>query len=200
MTHEIATISKLLSINEVRHISQALALADAIIMPEWEYRYFSFNNMWDVKGAEAMASMRDGSGEEYFLHFVKEGVVGKVLAETALPSALQQLHLVPDCFSGFKTEPAFKLDHASFYFWREAVDAGWHSSPAILNSYPLLAFLTGGESYYSAWAQEYYERPVDTSIVSEIFTSLTVSSNQLNILNPNITLEQLKDDVKQILG
>ncbi len=46
--------------------SRSLAMLDAIMSPEWEYRYFSFNANWDASLGERMASMRNGSGDEYF--------------------------------------------------------------------------------------------------------------------------------------
>ena len=46
-------------------------------MPEWEYRYFSYNSKWDK--SEEVASMKNGEGDEYYLLFNERGVVGKVL-------------------------------------------------------------------------------------------------------------------------
>lgn len=67
MIKNIVNINDLPSIDEVKRRSQALALLDAILMPQWEFRYFSFNCNWDGSGNEMMASMKDGSGGEYFL-------------------------------------------------------------------------------------------------------------------------------------
>ncbi|MBU2569645.1 MAG: hypothetical protein KJ725_06315 [Gammaproteobacteria bacterium] len=95
----IQNISDLPSIDEVKKRSQGLALLDAIIMPEWDYRYFSFNCNWDGDGNEMIASMRDGSGNEYFLHFTHEGIAGKVFFEASLADASLQLDNIPSCFS-----------------------------------------------------------------------------------------------------
>ncbi len=43
------------SIPQVRHIAQSLAMLDAILSPEWDYRYYSFNSAWGP--GEEMASM-----------------------------------------------------------------------------------------------------------------------------------------------
>ena len=37
---------------------------DAIIEPEWEYRYYSYNSKWS--DTEEMASLRDSCGGEWF--------------------------------------------------------------------------------------------------------------------------------------
>lgn len=50
MSHAIKSVADLSSISDVEKISKGLALADAILMPDWEYRYFSFNSNWDGNG------------------------------------------------------------------------------------------------------------------------------------------------------
>jgi hypothetical protein len=40
-----------------------MAILEAVLSPEWEHRYHSFNDHWSEK--ESMASMRNGSGDEY---------------------------------------------------------------------------------------------------------------------------------------
>ncbi|MFL5245765.1 MAG: hypothetical protein ACJ8FY_27140 [Gemmataceae bacterium] len=57
------------SIEELRKLCQSIATLDAILSPEWELRYYSFNNSW-AAGA-ACASMRNGSGDDYFIHSVQ---------------------------------------------------------------------------------------------------------------------------------
>lgn len=52
------------SIAELRRIAQSLAVLDAILCPDWEYRYYSFNSRWGF--GDEMASMRNGSGDEWF--------------------------------------------------------------------------------------------------------------------------------------
>ncbi|MEJ3716569.1 hypothetical protein ACU1JV_08435 [Paenibacillus sp. T2-29] len=58
-----------------RRIFQAAAILDAILMPEWEYRYYSYNAHWDEN--EQMASMRDGEGDHYFALFQPNGLIIK---------------------------------------------------------------------------------------------------------------------------
>lgn len=49
------------NIENCKRIFQSIAMLDTILMPEWEYRYYSFNSKWYLD--EMMASMRDGSGQ-----------------------------------------------------------------------------------------------------------------------------------------
>lgn len=198
MSHSIKNINNLPSIDELKKISQGLALLDAIIMPDWEYRYFSFNSNWDGVRDEMMASMRDGSGGEYFIHFTGAGVAGKVFFEYSLNDVSSSLSLVPDGFSGFKNEAAFSIANATFFFWREE-NTVWMASPENLKAYPLLGFLVNGVTGYHRWAEDYYEKIIDSNVLKDVFTSLSVTSDQLAILNPNVTLEDLKEDLHEIL-
>jgi hypothetical protein len=74
-------------IDALRRLSQSLAMLDAIISPQWEFRYYSFNSTWG--SGEMMASMRNGSGDDYFLLFNAAGAILKGFAHESpmTPSA-----------------------------------------------------------------------------------------------------------------
>lgn len=200
MSNAILHINDLPSIDEVKKISQGLALIDAIIMPEWEYRFFSFNSNWDGCQGEMMASMKDGSGGEYFINFTEKGVAGKVFFEGLLTDVLQSLEFMPNCFSNFKNEAAFNIDNATLFFWKENDSIAWRSSPENLKDYPLLSFLSNGVVAYHRWAESYYEKTININVLKDVFTSLVITGNQLAILNSDITLEDLEEDLQEILG
>ena len=46
-------------------------MLDAILSPEWEYRYYSFNASWGP--AQELASMRNGTGDDYAIVFSPAG-------------------------------------------------------------------------------------------------------------------------------
>jgi hypothetical protein len=48
-------------------------MLDAIMSPEWEWRYYSFDSRWGP--GEEMASMRNGSGDAYSIVFSSAGRV-----------------------------------------------------------------------------------------------------------------------------
>jgi len=58
-------------VDGLRALLQSLAMLDAILSPEWEYRYYSFNSRWSE--GEQMGSMRDGCGNEFFALFNEAG-------------------------------------------------------------------------------------------------------------------------------
>jgi len=112
MELSLNNIDQLPSIENLKKNAQSLALLDAILMPDWEYRYFSFNSKWNV--GEMMSSMRDGSGNEYFILFCPTGAVGKVFYSQMRIGAT--VNPVPETFSSFKSENAFSLTDATYFF------------------------------------------------------------------------------------
>lgn len=71
-------------ISSLKKLSQSLATLDAIMSPEWDYRYYSFNSNWAT--GEMMASMRNGSGDEYFILFNSQGAIMKGFAHESAMS------------------------------------------------------------------------------------------------------------------
>ena len=54
---------------------QSMVLLDAILSPEWPFRYYSFNVAWDV--GEQMGSMRNGCGDQLFSAFQPGGMLAQ---------------------------------------------------------------------------------------------------------------------------
>src|SRR5258708_22287972 len=123
-------IRQLPNIPTVRERSRAMAVLDAVICPEGEGRYFSFNSRWSP--AEEMASMRDGSGNEYSIVFSPAGAYARGFDHESAMSPYQVsppapwpglFDGVPEAFRAQISEPAFS-DHlgtprATVCFWRE---------------------------------------------------------------------------------
>lgn len=62
-------------IQTLKTLCKALATLDAIICPDWEYRYYSYNKNWDAAKGEALFSMRNGSGDEFQFLFSNHGAI-----------------------------------------------------------------------------------------------------------------------------
>src|SRR5262249_38357673 len=65
-------------INDLRRLCQSIATLDAILSPEWELRYYSFSSTWTT--GTMCASMRNGSGDDFFIHFSPVGALIKGFA------------------------------------------------------------------------------------------------------------------------
>ena len=75
MSLSTATPERLPDIEKLRRLTKSIAMLDAIICPEWEFRYYSYNSKWGR--GEEMASMRNGCGDDWFLLFDVHGAALK---------------------------------------------------------------------------------------------------------------------------
>lgn len=190
------------SIADTRRTVQSLAMLDAILCPEWEYRYFSFNSHWGP--GEEMGSMRNGSGDDWFLLFDGAGVGLKGFAhELASSSELagEIQRQVPASFESFLKEPAFSMDQATFCYWRAATDDVWSkvgSTQTQDGSDDMLAHLVEGPEGYKAWAEEYFEVTVDLDAVRAIFSHEPLTESIVLALSPEADLNQVRADADEI--
>jgi hypothetical protein len=125
-------LASLPDVESLKRLSQSLAMLDAILSPDWEFRYYSFNSKWNV--GEMMASMRDGSGDDYFILFNSNGAIIKGFAHESPMSPFVNepikvwrgvLDDVPNEFRDFLSEPAFSIEATTFCFWRRYSDSSW---------------------------------------------------------------------------
>jgi hypothetical protein len=190
------------AISELRRITQSLAMLDAILSPEWEYRYYSFNDAWSA--SEAMASMRNGSGDDWFLLFSADGAAMKGFAHEfaegmALPKNIQVQ--VPSDFASFLNEPAFSMDDVTFCYWRRANDSAWHKvsgGPAEDGADEMLACIAQGPPGYQAWAEAYYEMPVALDAVTAVFAHQPLDRAMLLALNPEAEMDFILGEAHEI--
>ncbi len=196
------SINQLPDINKCKRIFQSAAMLDAILMPEWEYRYYSYNSKWDTN--EQMASMRDGQGNQYFALLSNYGLIIKGFDVDYLRSNKNNYYdniydEVPDKFKDFLSEPAFTLEKATFCIWNEFADGQWKTSiETDIKSLRLLKILLGGPEYYLKWANEYYDIILPSNIVEYIFDFNPINLEILKLLNKDIDLRDIKVDIEEI--
>lgn len=190
-----------------------MAALDAIIEPAWDYRYYSFNSNWDA--AEQMASMRDGSGNEWFCVFSQAGAFLKGFdhespmspwnfdPKQVWPGVLDQ---VPDEFKRFAIEPAFSMDDTTFCIWRSHADDAWRKGHIEFpsgyddpdGSADLLSILEGEPQQYKLWAESYYERSVPLELIEHIYQQKELTEDVIQGVNPERNLETLATDIAEI--
>ena len=199
-------------IEGLRKLTQSLAMLDAVMSPEWEYRYHSFDSKWGE--GEMMASMRNGSGDEYFILFNSNGAILKGFDhESAMsPWSAEEEKLwpgifdnVPDEFQSFLSEPAFSIQETTFCIWRRYTDSSWQVGTI---DYPdeedpdgsehLLSILDGRPSTYIELAKSCYEKTLDVEAVEQIYRHRPLTNEIVARLNDEITLESLLPDVEEI--
>lgn len=206
-------LSGLPNLDGLRRTLQSMAMLDAILCPDWQYRYYSFNAAWSPQ--EQMGSMRNGSGDEFFAHFSPAGCWLKGFAHESLMSSYYKspprpwpgvLDAVPRAFSRCLEEPAFDVVTVSFCIWRQPMDREWHVGPVSFppgsadpdGSEDLLSPLDGLAETYRAWAADYYERDVDLAAVEHVYRHSPLTSKVVARLNPELSVEDLASETHEI--
>lgn len=184
-------------------------MLDAILCPNWELRYFSFQAQWGED--EQLASMRNGSGDEWYLFFSPAGVALKgfahespVAAAGGFGTAIRKA--LPPVLKGFVDEPAFAIDDSSFCYWRTAQDSTWSKvtsgGPADNEiedgSFDLLRFVLGTASDYQTHAATYFEMNVPLEMIEMIFSFAPLRNVRLEVLPIERSVSDLEEEAKSI--
>lgn len=201
-------LTKLPDVNSLRELMQSLAMLDAILCPDWDGRYYSFNCRWNKNG-DQMGSVRDGCGNELFALFNSQGCFIKGFDHEApiLDSITPDQHYqgLPAIFESCVSEPAFSTDDVTFCIWRLKDDSQWSRNSIALpkggdpdGSEALLTPFDGNPKTYQEWAGDYYECDVSPDAVRAIYERKPLTKDLVTTLNPDQSLKDLKDDIREI--
>lgn len=183
-------------IEKLKNRLKQLAILDAIIEPEWEYRYYSYNSTWSDDSE--MASLRNGSGGEWFLLFEQDNVSFKCTSpDDGIEKNFENIiRLVPKRFNSMINEPAFSMDYGSCIWYLE--DNQW------IKLGNEIKFLPNPETIqkmsvndYCQYAEDYFEKTVDSKFVDLIFNG-NFSIDLARGINPSLDLETLSQDIIEI--
>ena len=189
--------SDLPDIETLRMRLQSVAMLDAIVMPEWELRYYSYNAHWSE--GEEMASMRNGSGDGFHALFTSAGAVIKGVDRDLGSCAEPPYAELPPELRAFADEPAFEPDDATFCVWRRRTDAAWawmRANPKV--DLELLRVPVRGAAAYLAWAKSYYEKDISPALVELVFAHKPVSAEVLTSTAPDCDVDAVFKDAREI--
>lgn len=190
----------------LKRLLQAMAMLDAILEPEWHYRYYSFNARWAED--QMMGSMRNGSGDDLFALFNTRGAFLKGFAHESPMARIPCAHFYRDLpreFEDCRREPAFCPDDVTFCLWRLIGQPAWSCGKLDFPLYEdvdgsagILSPLDGAPGTYKAWVSEYYERDVPIAAVEAIYQHQPLTDELVFALNPKQTLKLLGPDISEI--
>ncbi|MGW1943641.1 hypothetical protein ACWCRC_04820 [Streptomyces sp. NPDC001940] len=204
-------------ISVLREHCRSLSVLDAILSPEWEDRYYSFNDRWSE--TESLASMRNGSGDEFSIVFSPAGAYVRGFAHESPMSPYTEdgpwpgvLDEVPDVFRPCVEEPAFcdedGMPVVTACMWRETDHASWKAGTIDYPDeqpddpdgagYLFQLLVDRSPEAFQQWAEDYYEVPVALEAVSHVFASRPLSDSVVNALNPEVTVADLAKDLAEI--
>lgn len=186
---------------------QSIAMLDAILEPEWQHRYYSFNARWNE--SEKMGSMRNGQGDDFFVvfnaagAFIKGFVHDAAIVRQKVP-AERFYRGLPLEFEECAKEPASSPESVTFCLWRLNSQRSWSHSDIPLpgtdadGSASLLTMLEGSPETYRAWAMDYYERDIRVEPVAAVYRHEPLTEALIQALNPEQRLAFLRDDLEEI--
>jgi len=207
-------VDRLPSIADLRRHSRALAMAEAVLCPEPEYRFYGYQPQW-TDGVD-LATMRDGSGDEYSIVFTDAGAL--ILGfdhestmsptnndETVWPGVADD---VPEAFAAFLTEPAFHFDSylsVTFCLWRLTGDDQWSTGTIefppgrgrgddIDGSDMLDMVSDPATGAYVDFAADIYELELDRGAVAPLWALTPLTEDAVRALRSDRGLDDVRKD------
>ncbi|MER8046813.1 hypothetical protein [Streptomyces sp. NPDC094032] len=211
--HDVARA--LPGIEELRDHSRALAMLDAVLSPEWEGRYYSFD------AAEDRASMRNGCGDEYVIAFSPAGAYvegfdhespmspwARMADPEVWPGVLDDL---PDAFRPYVSQPDDEPPSVTACLWRTPADPAWRTGTIDFPTREGDAAPDGAEyvfellvdrsaEAYAEWATDYYETEpeVDVEAVRHVLALRPLTEAVVRSLNPELDPTDLAEGIAEI--
>ncbi|MER7694276.1 hypothetical protein [Streptomyces sp. NPDC097610] len=213
--HDVAR--QLPEISALRDHCRSMAMLEAILSPEWADRHYSFDAHWSA--GEEMASMRDGSGDEFSIVFLAVGAYIRGFAHEShmspyandgpWPGVLDDL---PEVFRSCVEEPAFTdedgMPVVTACAWREVGDGAWNAGTIDFpddgasdpdGSEYLFRLLTDrSPEAFQYFAEDYYEVPVPPAAIQHVLALRPLTTEAVAALNPQVTMDALAKDIAEI--
>jgi len=208
-----STLSVLPDVTTLRRKAQSLAVLDAIMSPDWEYRYYSFNAKWDAD--EMMASRKNGSGDELYVLFNRVGAILKGFDHESSMSPWERedqslwpqvFDHVPSEFRTFLKEPSFDIPNTTFCVWRRNEDSLWHvgnieypdGDEKSDGSEEQLSLFAGGPELYVNFANEYFEQTIPLEAVGHVYRHEVLTEAVVKELNQDADIASLGPELTSI--
>lgn len=183
-----------------------MAVLDAILSPEWQYRYYSYNSDWSED--EEFFEMRNGEGAQLLLLFLRNGAVinGFSVEEDPTDKDLL-LPLLPEQFHEFIYGEPVHSAGTSFCLWQSDGEENWQTpqpAAAVKISAELLSPFDGNPSTYKHWADAYFENNglpsgIPLEAVKQIFAHQKLDKSIVLAISPGFNdWEQLEEDLEEI--
>ncbi|MFJ8197341.1 hypothetical protein [Streptomyces sp. NPDC096152] len=213
--HDVAR--RLPEIAVLREHCRSMAILEAVLNPEWSGRDHSFDDHWSEN--ESMASMRNGSGDDYSIAFSAAGAcirgfdhespMSPYAAEVRLrPGVLDE---IPDVLRPCVEDPAFSYDglpRVTACIWRETGDDGWRTGTIDFpreaaedpdgSGYLFQLLVDRSPEAFQRRAEDNHEVPVDLEAVRHVFSSRPLTEDVVRALNSEIVLADLAEDIAEI--
>jgi hypothetical protein len=182
----------------LERICKGIATLDAIISEDWEARYYSFDACWDKKAKHRMASMRNGSGDDWFIVFTPAGTFVKSFWHEYKRENVDAIYAgLPKALAKQRKESAFMIDDGVTF-------GGYHDGDAWVlrgNAKPLadeLAILSGDPAAYRSYVAAYFEQKIPLAAVEHVLAGKKLDQKLIGRITKDQTLADLKSELADI--
>lgn len=206
-------LTKLSKPESLHRLLQALALLDAILEDEWDYRHYSFDSMWSA--TEHMGSMRNGSGDDFFVVFDTSGCFLRGFDHESAMTPWREtppkvwpgvLEDVPPQFESSLKESAFHMEDTTFCIWCLAGNSTWSCGSIKFpsdeedpdGSQWMLSALDGNPETYQSLAKDYFELDVALEAISRVFSHEPLSVALLQAFPSSRNIQDVIADAEEI--
>ncbi|WP_328669327.1 hypothetical protein [Streptomyces sp. NBC_00328] len=198
-------------IDSLKNLCRSMAMAEAILNPDGEL-FYSYSAEWSE--TEQVASMRNGSGDEFDIVFAPVGAYIRGFDHESPLSPYRHedgpepwpgvLDSVPEAFRCYVEEPAFTDEDGcpvvTACLWRETGAPSWqtgqitypadHPDPdGSARLFELL--LAPTPEAFQAFAEDYYEMPVDIEALRQVYELRPLGLPQIIALNSGASVSEV---------
>jgi len=145
-----------------------------------------------------MASMRNGSGDEWYLWLKDDLAALKVLNhEIGILSEIDSIkNRFPSAYKEFISEPAFSINESSSLWYLNKnkwvkFDVNEEETDQLIEVFKW----SPGE--YKKWAEDYYEEEIPLEAIENIMSG-NLSESDISSLNSDLTLKDIEEEINQI--
>jgi hypothetical protein len=183
---------------ELERICKGMAALDAMLMEEWQDRYYSFNHAWNAKSEQRMASMRNGEGDEWFMVFEPSGVFFKAFWHEYPHEDVAKIYKgLPTKLLPQLKEPAFSMEHVTFGGWHDGTTWTLRGN-AIAPIQGELEILTGDPEKYREYAADYFGVDLPADAIAHVLAGKKLDAKLVKRITSERTLADLKADLAEI--
>ncbi|MFE6668844.1 hypothetical protein ACFVFH_35430 [Streptomyces sp. NPDC057697] len=207
MVHDVA--QALPDIPTLRDRCRSIAMLETVLNPDGE-RSYSFDRSWSE--TEEIASMRNGSGDEFDVVFSPAGAYVRGFDHESEMSPYAEdgpwpgvVDSVPEVFRGCVEEPAFTDDGMPMVtacLWREAGSGRWQTGEIDFpegsadpdgSGWLFRLLVDPSPEAFQKFAEDYYEIPVDIHAVRHIYALRPLTQDVVTALNDKASLAGIAD-------